>query len=139
MRHWWKSIWVLAVLTSGAEVQAQGWGGLLDRVGDRFSKTIEDRLSETSGKTVGKVFDGVDGTVDCVAGDAKCQGRADDDRLATTRCVATDVGCLKEAQARGAAVAIVEEEQLDTLRCSSSDTRCLKRAKKLGKTVQITD
>lgn len=139
MRHWWKGIWVLAVLTSGAEVQAQGWGGLLDRVGDHFSKTIEDRLSETSGKAVGKVFDRMDDTVDCVAGDAKCRRRAEEGQLATARCVATDIGCLKEAQARGAAVAIVEEEQLDTVRCSSSDTRCLKRASKLGKKVEITD
>jgi hypothetical protein len=45
-----------------------GWDGLLDRVGDRFSKTVEDRFGGTSEKAVGKVFDKMDETVDCVAG-----------------------------------------------------------------------
>jgi hypothetical protein len=53
-----------------------GWDGLLDRVGDRFSKTVEDRLGGTSEKAVGKVFDKMDETVDCVAGDKECVRRA---------------------------------------------------------------
>ncbi len=53
-----------------------GWDGLLDRVGERFSKTIEDRLGGTSEKAAGKVFDKMDQTVDCVADDEECLRRA---------------------------------------------------------------
>lgn len=127
-----------------------GWDGLLDRVGEQFSKTIEDRLSGTSEKAVGKVFDKMDETVDCAAGDEKCVRRAGEEGKktvivqpgggsATAKCVATDIGCLKEAQARGQTVEIVAEERLDTLRCSSRDTSCLERAGKLGKKVQVTN
>jgi hypothetical protein len=57
-----------------------GWDGLLDRVGDRFSKTVEDRLGGTSEKAVGKVFDKMDETVDCVAGDKECVRRAGEEQ-----------------------------------------------------------
>ena len=146
----WKWMWALAVVAAAADAHAQGWNGLLDRVGDHFSKTIEDRLSRSSDNAVGKAFDGMDKTVDCVAGDEKCVRRAGEEGKevalvqpsggsATAQCVATDIGCLKEAQARGQTVEIVAEAELDTLRCSSSDAPCLQRARKLGKKVQITD
>jgi len=57
-----------------------GWDGLLGRVGERFSTTIEDRLGGTSEKAVGKVFDKMDETVDCVAGDEKCGRRAGEEQ-----------------------------------------------------------
>ncbi|MGH8659797.1 MAG: hypothetical protein ACREV4_15320 [Gammaproteobacteria bacterium] len=55
---------------------ANPWDGLLNRVGEQVSKTIEDRLSGTSANVVGKVFDKMDETVDCVAGDQECVRRA---------------------------------------------------------------
>lgn len=109
----------------------------VDAVPSRVRRSLG--VSDTSEKAVGKVFDRMNGTVDCVAGDAECVQHANQGGPAIARCVATDIGCLKEAQARGATVSIVEEEQLDTVRCSSSDTRCLKRALKLSKKVQLID
>jgi hypothetical protein len=125
----WKVIGFVVFSISAADASAQGWDGLLDRVGDRLGRRVEDRLSGTSESATDKVFDKADHTVGCAAGDRACG----------VKCVATDVGCLKNAQAQGHTVQIVTEDQLEIRRCSSSDTACLERASKAGKKVEITD
>lgn len=54
-------------------------------------------------------------------------------------CVVMDPHCLKQANAQGKKVALVEEADLDALRCLVSDGGCLKRAKSLGGKVEIVD
>lgn len=51
---------------------AAGWDGLLGRVSEQLSETVENRLSQTSAKPVNKVFDMIDQGLDCAAGDEKC-------------------------------------------------------------------
>ena len=129
MKHSWKWIWAVGFLTASTTAHAQNWGGLLDRVGEHLAKTIEDRMDKSSDKLAGKAFDGVDTAVDTPP----------DGGTAAAKCVATDVACLKDAQAHAKRVEIVSEEELDTLRCSATDANCLQRAKTLGKKVEITD
>ena len=79
-RHLLVVVMGLGGLATQSMPAVAGWDGLLDRVGERFSTKIEDRLGGTSEKAVGKVFDKMDETVDCVAGDKECGRRAGEEQ-----------------------------------------------------------
>ena len=142
-------LWAVVLIAGASSVQAQGFGGMLDRLGAHVAQTVEDRAAGTTDKAVNGAFNKTDDTVDCVAGDPNCAPSANQVKAgaadapaalpATAKCLATDTACLKEAKANGQTVQIVTEDEVDTFHCASSDTKCLQRAQKLGKKVAITD
>ena len=118
-------LWAFGLVGPVRAVHAQGWNHMLDRLSDHVGKNVEQRLDGTSDKAVDHTFNGADQAVDCAAGDPKCakaaggqgQGAGVQPAAAggSAKCLATDVGCLKQAKAHGQTVEIVTEDELDTL------------------------
>jgi hypothetical protein len=145
-----KSLWAWTCMVAILAPVPAAHAGMFDGLGESIGKGVANRLQKSTDNAVDKTLNNADNAVNCAAGDDACKKKAAAAAAAApapaaaaapaaAKCVATDVGCLREAKARGQTVDIVEESELDTLRCSSRDTACLGRARKLGKKVEITD
>lgn len=133
--------WILAsaILVAASGAQGQGFGGMLDRLGDRMQKKTEERVQQNADKAVDSVFDTTEGTVKSAGEGAGAAAKPEPTVEKVAKCQATDKTCLSKAKASGQKVEILSDEDVDVLRCSPQDRECLQRAQQLGKKVELID
>jgi len=100
MKHTWALALVLATCTSATPALAQ-FDGMLDRLGDRLGKKLEDSMGQRQDKVVDKAFNTGDKAAACATGDPNC-GRP----TGPAKCAASDRACLAKAKANGQTVEI---------------------------------
>jgi hypothetical protein len=130
---------VSAMVVAVPAAYGQGFGGMLDRLGNSMEKKVTDRVDQDANKAADSALDKTEDAVGSAAQGANDAAKPQPAAANVAKCLATDTACLSKAKANGQMVEIVSEEELDTLRCSSTDTACLQRAKQLHKKVELTD
>jgi len=100
MKHTWAFALALATCTSATPALAQ-WDGMLNRLGDRLGKKLEDSVGQREDKVVDKAFGVGDKAAACATGDPNCNKPT-----GPAKCAASDKACLTKAKANGQTVEI---------------------------------
>ena len=98
MKHAWALAVALACLTSAVPAPAQ-FDGMLNRLGDRLGKKLEDSVGQREDKVVDKAFNAGDKVAGCAVGDPGCNKPT-----GPAKCAASDRACLSKAKANGQTV-----------------------------------
>ena len=100
MKHTWAFALALTACASATPALAQ-WDGMLNRLGDRLGKKVEDSVGQREDKVIDKAFNTGDKAAACATGDPGC-GKP----TGPAKCAASDKACLTKAKANGQTVEI---------------------------------